>query len=72
MIIKNVKIIEKSTGILLVEYPISELAELPSEEYRNEAWDLAMEEGLVNALKRDDYDIEVIVDIAPVNGKLYD
>ncbi len=60
--LKNIQIIEKSSGHIVTEYPIIivELEELTDEEHCNEAWELAVEEGLVNEINRDDYDIEVV------------
>jgi hypothetical protein len=67
IMLKNVQIIEKSTGHLVVEYPliIDGIEELTDEEYIEEAWELAVEESLVDEEIRDAYDIEIVMDIAP-------
>ncbi|PSJ15810.1 hypothetical protein [Nitrosomonas supralitoralis] len=62
---KNVQIIEKSSGHIVAEYPVIEelIDDLSEEEYIEEAWDNAVEEGLVEETNRDNYDIEIDGDI---------
>ncbi len=60
---KNVQIIEKSSGHIVAEYPvIIELGEIEDNEYLQDAWENAVEEGLVIEENRYNYDIELIGD----------
>jgi hypothetical protein len=69
IMLKNVQIIEKSSGHIVAEYPVivEDLEDLTDEEYCNDAWDVAVSEGLVDEDNRDDYDIEVVGDITDQN-----
>ncbi|SOD22060.1 hypothetical protein [Nitrosomonas ureae] len=62
---KNVQIIEKSSGHIVAEYPvIVDLIEDPTDlDYIEDAWELAVEEGLVEENNRENYDLEIVGDI---------
>ena len=63
--LKNVQIIEKSSGHIVAEYPVViEVIETENEDYIEDAWENAVEEGLVNEDNRDNYDIEIVEDIS--------
>lgn len=66
-IMKNIQIIEKSSGHKIAEYPfLLEFYEDQSEQdFIDDAWELAMEEGLVDESCRENYDLEIIGDITP-------
>lgn len=61
---KNVQIIEKSSGHKIVEYPyLFEFDEdLSDQDFIEDAWELATVEGLVDENSRDNYDLEIIGD----------
>ena len=62
--LKNVQIIEKSSGHIVAEYPVViEVIETEDEDYIEDAWENAVEEGLVNEDNRDNYDIEIVGDV---------
>lgn len=62
--LKNVQIIEKSSGHIVAEYPVViEVIETEDEDYIEDAWENAVEEGLVNEDHRDNYDIEIVGDV---------
>lgn len=62
---KNVQIIEKSSGHIVAEYPIIvELTDDVSDhDYIDDAWEIAVEEGLVDENNRENYDMEIVGDI---------
>lgn len=62
---KNVQIIEKSSGHIVAEYPIIvELTDDASDQdYIDDAWEIAVEEGLVEADYPENYDIEIVADL---------
>ncbi len=61
---KKVHIIEKSSGHIVAEYPvIIELGEIKDEIYIEDAWENAVDEGLVVEGNRNDYDLEIIEDL---------
>ena len=63
--LKNVQIIEKSSGHIVAEYPIIiEVIDTEDEDYIEDAWENAVEEGLVDEDNRDNYDIEIVGDIS--------
>lgn len=65
-IMKNVQIIEKSSGHTIAKYPyLFEFYEdLNDQDFIEDAWELATIEGLVDNNKRENYDFEIIGDIA--------
>ncbi len=77
--LKTIQIIEKSSGLIVAEYPyIAELVEdVSEEEYCNDAWENAIDEGLVDEDKRSEYLVEIVEDEEDeddeenVNGKDY-
>ena len=59
--LKNVQITEKSSGRIIAVYPIViEIVDASEEEYCDEAWENAIDEGLVDPETRQDYEIEAI------------
>lgn len=60
--LENVEIVEKSTGHIIAEYPVIRelLNEVSKEEYCLEAWENAIDEGLVDANNRNNYEIEIV------------
>lgn len=63
--LKNIQIIEKSSGHIVAQYPIVEIADASEKEYCEDAWENAVDEGLVEEYSRDNYDIEIVEDIPP-------
>ena len=62
--LKNVQIIEKSSGHIVAEYPVViEVIETEDEDYIEDAWENAVEEGLVEEDNRNNYDIEIVGDV---------
>jgi hypothetical protein len=60
---KNIQIIENSSGRIVAQYPIIiELIDTSDKDYFNDAWENAVEEGLVDEENRDNYDIEIVDD----------
>ena len=60
--LENVEIVEKSTGHIVAEYPVIRelLNEVSKEEYYLEAWENAVDEGLVDGNNRENYEIEIV------------
>ncbi|MBY0475447.1 MAG: hypothetical protein K2Q13_10375 [Nitrosomonas sp.] len=60
--VRIVQIIEKYSGNRVAEYPVYlELIDDPSDQdYLNDAWDIAVNESLVNKDIRNNYKIEII------------
>ena len=69
--LKNVQISEKYCGLKIAAYPyLEELGrDVSGKEYCNEAWGNAIEEGLIDEDSRDNYDIEIIVDVVGITPK---
>ena len=62
--LKNVQITEKSSGRIVAQYPIIiEIIDTQDEDYFEDAWENAIEEGLVDEDNRDNYDIEIVGDV---------
>ncbi len=65
MMLKNVQIIEKSSGHIIAKYPIDiEIADTLEEDLFADAWENAIDEGMVKEGNRDNYDIEIVGDIS--------
>ncbi len=63
--LKNIQIIEKSSGHVIAEYPVvMEIADTPEEDLFDDAWENAIDEGLVDEYNRHNYDIEIVGDIS--------
>ncbi|PTQ86906.1 hypothetical protein [Nitrosomonas ureae] len=62
---KNVQIIDKLSGQIIAEYPIFvDLIDDPvDQDFMNDAWDIAVEEGLVDDDDRKCYKLEILSDI---------
>ncbi|PSJ16346.1 hypothetical protein [Nitrosomonas supralitoralis] len=62
---KNVQIIDKSFGQIIAEYPILDefINETPVQEFIDDVWGIAFEEGLVDENYRENYDLEIVGDI---------
>ena len=59
----KVQITERSSGRIIVEYPIVSEMDESEEDYCDDAWENAVEDGLVDEGNKDNYDIEVVEDI---------
>lgn len=69
--LKNVQIIDRSSGQIVAEYPVPvELGDIKEDEAKEFAWENAVEEGLVEDSKKDDFDLEIVSD-EPLSG-VYD
>jgi len=64
---KNVQIIDKSSGHKIAGYPyLFEFYEdLRDQDFIEDAWELAAVEGLVDESCRENYDLEIVGDIPP-------
>ncbi len=62
--LKNVQVIEKSSGHIVAQYPITvELIATQDEDYVvDDAWENAVDEGLVDEDNRGNYNIEIVTD----------
>lgn len=62
---KNVQIIEKSSGHIVAEYPIivEPIDDFSDQDYIDYAWEIAVEESLVEEDNRENYDMEIVGDI---------
>ena len=59
--LKRVQIIEKLSGDLIAEYPVVlEIADASVDDYCDEAWENAIDDGLVKECNKDDYEIIVV------------
>lgn len=59
--IKNVQVVEKSSGRIIAQYPIIiEIIDTQDEHYFDEAWENAVDEDLVDEDDRNNYDIEIV------------
>jgi len=61
--VSKVRIIEKESNKLIAEYPIELVDDIDKEDYFDEAWENAVDEGLVVEGNRNDYDLEIIEDL---------
>ena len=59
---KNVQIIDKLSGQIIAEYPIFvDLIDDPvDQDFMDDAWDIAVEEGLVDDDNRKSYKLEIL------------
>ena len=65
--LKTVRITEKASGTLIARYPvIFEITDATEEDYLEEAWQNAIDGGLVDKDKRSHYDVDFVVDILAV------
>lgn len=66
---KNIQIIEKSSGQLVTQYPLiyEYIEDQNDQDYIDCAWEIAIEEGVVEGNSPEKYDIEIIEDIHAKN-----
>lgn len=58
--LSKVRIIEKESNNLIAEYPIELIDDVDKEDYFDEAWENALDDGLVDESNRLDYDIKFV------------
>ncbi len=58
--LSKIRIIEKESNNLIAEYPIELVDDVDKEEYFDEAWENAVDDGLVDESNRSDYDIQFV------------
>lgn len=58
--ISKVRIIEKEANNLIAEYPVELVDDVDKEDYFDEAWENAVDDGLVDEANRSDYDIKFV------------
>ena len=62
--LKNVQIVDKNTGNIVANYPvILETTDASDEDYFDEAWENAVDDGVVDAVNVEDYVMEFVEDI---------
>lgn len=58
--VSKVRIIEKESNNLIAEYPIELVDDLNKDDYCDEAWENAVDDGLVDESNRSDYNIQFV------------
>jgi len=58
--LSKVRIIEKESNNLIAEYPIELVEDVDIEDFFDEAWEGAVDDGLVDESNRLDYDIKLV------------
>ncbi len=58
--LSKVRIIEKESNNLIAEYPIELFEDVDKEDCFDEAWEAAVDDGLVDESNRLDYDIKFV------------
>ena len=61
--LKNVQIIEISSSHIIAEYPIELVGDELKEDYFAEAWENAVDDGLVDESNRSDYELKFVEDV---------
>lgn len=62
--LKKVQISDKNSGRIIAEYPIVlEIFSVSSKDYCKEAWENAIDEGVVDPIRTAQYEVEVVNDI---------
>jgi len=56
----KVRIIEKESNNLIAAYPIELVDDIDKEDYFDEAWENAVDDGLVDESCRSDYDFKMV------------
>ncbi len=58
--VSKIRIIENESNNLIAEYPIELVDDIDEEDYFDEAWDNAVDDGLVDESCRPDYDFKIV------------